>query len=85
MIIFCALRDLFRIDEERLNRVKNTLLNQIIVLLLHASICNEEKAMKISQIHECKTNRAEFSMMFSMMFFEQSVIMNCCATITDFI
>ena len=62
--ILCVLRDLLRIDVERLNRVRNTLLNQNIALLLHALICNEEKAMKISQILECDANRAEFSMMF---------------------
>ena len=43
LIISCALRDLLRIDVKRLNRVRNTLLNQNIVLLLHALTCNEEK------------------------------------------
>ena len=83
--ISCALRDLLRIDVEKLNHVRNSFLNQIIVLLLHALICNEEKAMKISQILKCKTNRAEFSMMFSMMFSERCVIINCCATIANLI
>ena len=85
MTISCALRDLLRIEVERLNRVKNTLLNQSIILLFHALTCNEEKEWRWRFCKFLSANRIEFSVMFSMKFSKQSVIINCCAAIADFI
>ena len=81
MIISCALRDLLRVNVERLNRVRNIFLNQNIVLLFHALTCNEKKNWRWKFRRFLNANRIEFSMMFS----KRNVIVNCCATIADFI